>query len=439
MSAASIEFGSTRFDAKAMVGTEGEAAIPITDLYRETGVTTYDPGFSSTASCRSEITYLDGGSGVLRYRGYPIEELAGRASFLEVAHLLINGSLPTESELTEFTHQITVHTLLHEDMRRFFDAFPRDAHPMATLSAAVTGLSTFYQDHYDPLDPQDVMVSTFRLMAKLPTIAAWAYKKSIGQAYVYPRNELSYTENFLHMMFSVPAEPYLVDPEVASALDLLYVLHADHEQNASTSTVRLVGSTHVNMFAAVGAGISALWGPRHGGANADVFAMLQEVAAAGDVTQAVRRAKDPDDPFRLSGFGHRVYKDYDPRAKIIKASADRILSRFGDDHLLTIAKELEEVALHDEYFIQRKLYPNVDFYSGLIYKALGLPINMFTVMFSIGRLPGWIAQWREMMADPHSRIGRPRQVYTGPGRRPFVPIGQRTVSSGAGTEGHVPS
>ncbi len=421
-----IEVEDKAYEGEVLTGTDGDRALSITNLYSKTDLTTYDPGFTSTSACRSEITYLDGERGILRYRGFPIEQLAEHSSFTEVAYLLIYGNLPTRAELTEFEHQITIHTLLHEDMLRFFDAFPKNAHPMAILAAATASLSTFYQDHYEPTDDWDVEVSTYRLMAKLPTAAAFAYKKSIGQAYIYPRNNLTYAQNFLHMMFAVMAEPYEVDRDVAKALDVLYILHADHEQNASTSTVRLVGSTHVNMFAAIAAGITALWGPRHGGANQEVLEMLGEIHNdGGDVKKAVARAKDKNDPFRLMGFGHRVYKNYDPRAAIIKKQADKVLSKLGDDPLLDIAMQLEQVALEDDYFVEKKLYPNVDFYSGLIYKALGLPTSMFTVMFAIGRLPGWIAQWREMIKDPDTRIGRPRQVYVGPEERQYVPLDQR--------------
>lgn len=424
---AKIELNGETFDGPVVTGTEGERGIHTSGLRGETGVTTYDPGFASTASCKSEITYLNGEAGILRYRGYPIDQLAAQSSFLEVAYLLIFGELPTRDELDDFTHQITIHTLLHEDMRQFFDAFPKKAHPMAILSAATAGLSTFYQDHYDPLDARDVEVSIYRLMAKLPTIAAWSYKKSIGQAYIYPWNNLSYPANFLHMMFGVKAEPYEVDPDIARALDLLYILHADHEQNASASAVRLVGSTQVNMFAAIASGINALWGPLHGGANQAVLEMLTEIRDAdGDTASFINRAKDKDDPFRLMGFGHRVYKNFDPRATIIKETADNVLAKLApNDPLFEIATELEGVALSDDYFVEKKLYPNVDFYSGLIYRAMGLPDEMFTVMFAIGRLPGWIAQWKEMMADPETRIGRPRQIYLGSTERDYTPIDQR--------------
>jgi citrate synthase len=424
---AQVEFNGQSFEAPVHEGSENERAIDIQKLRSRTGLITYDPGYANTGSAKSAITFLDGEQGILRYRGYPIEQLAVHSDFIETSYLLIYGELPTRQQLEEFRYQITIHTLLHEDLRRFFDAFPKNAHPMAILAAATAALSTFYQDHYDPLDEWDVEVSTFRLMAKLPTVAAWAYKKSIGQAYIYPRNELGFTENFLHMMFAVMAEPYDVDPVIARALNLLLVLHADHEQNCSTSTVRLVGSSHVNMFAAIAAGITALWGPRHGGANQEVVEMLLEIRdSERDTKKFIARAKDPNDPYRLMGFGHRVYKSYDPRAKIIKDTADEVIGKLvGDDPLFEIASELEEAALTDDYFVERQLYPNVDFYSGLIYRAMGLPLNMFPVIFALGRLPGWIAQWKEMIEDPHTRIGRPRQVYTGPTERDYVAVDER--------------
>ena len=424
---ARIEYDGQVYEAPVVVGSEQERGLDISRLRSNTGLITYDPGYANTGSTKSAITYLDGEEGILRYRGYPIEQLAKQSSFLETSYLIIYGELPTAQKLDDFKFQITHHTMLHEDMRRFFDAFPKNAHPMAILAAATAGLSTFYQDHYDPLDAWDVEVSTYRLMAKLPTVAAWAYKKSIGQPYIYPRNDLSYAENFLHMMFAVPAEQYDVDPVVADALTLLFLLHADHEQNCSASTVRLVGSSHVNMFAAISAGITALWGPRHGGANQEVVEMLEEIRDAdGDTQSFVKRAKDRNDPFRLMGFGHRVYKNYDPRATIVKQTADAVIGKLvGDDPLFEIARELEEVALNDDYFVEKKLYPNVDFYSGLIYRAMGLPLTMFPVLFALGRLPGWIAQWREMIGDDETRIGRPRQIYTGASERDYVPIDQR--------------
>jgi len=404
--------------------TEGQAAINVAALLKDAHVTTLDYGLGNTAATRSAITFLDGEAGVLRYRGYPIEQLAERSTFLETAYLLIFGELPTAQQLDRWTDEVRHHTLLHEEFKRFFEGFPMDAHPMGILTSAVGALSTFYQSSADPHDPADVEISTIRLIAKMPTIAAFAHKKSIGQPFIYPDNSLDYEANFLRMMFATPAEPYLVDPDVARALRVLLILHADHEQNCSTSTVRLVGSSLANLYVSIAAGIAALWGPLHGGANQEVLEMLETIAAGGgDVSRFVERAKDRDDPFRLMGFGHRVYKNFDPRARIIKQAADSILAKLGaDDHLLRIALELEAVALRDPYFVERRLYPNVDFYSGLIYRALGIPTEMFTVMFALGRLPGWIAQWREMMVDPDFRIGRPRQLYVGQTRRDYVPL-----------------
>jgi citrate synthase len=424
---ARIEYDGRVFEAPLIVGTEGERGIDIRRLRSDTGLITYDPGYANTGSVQSAITFIDGEQGVLRYRGYPIEELTTRDSFLGVSYLLIHGELPTADELAHFRHNITRHTLLREDMRPFFDAFPPDAHPMAILSSATNALSTFYQDHYDPSDPEDVEVSIYRLMAKLPTVAAWSYKRSIGQPYIYPRNDLGYSDNFLSMMFAVPAEPYEVDADVAQALEMLLILHADHEQNCSTSTVRMVGSSHLNVFGSIAAGITALWGPRHGGANQDVVQTLMHIRDADDDVDAfVERAKNPDDPFRLPGFGHRVYKNYDPRARIIKETADRVIGKLvGDDPLYDVARRLEEVALNDDFFVERKLYPNVDFYSGLIYRAMGIPLPMFPVIFALGRLPGWIAQWKEMTEDPHTRINRPRQIYTGPSEREYVDLDSR--------------
>jgi citrate synthase len=424
---ARIEYDGRVFEAPLIVGTEGERGIDIRRLRSDTGLITYDPGYANTGSVQSAITFIDGEQGVLRYRGYPIEELTTRDSFLGVSYLLIHGDLPTADQLAHFRHNITRHTLLREDMRPFFDAFPPDAHPMAILSSATSALSTFYQDHYDPSDPEDVEVSIYRLMAKLPTVAAWSYKRSIGQPYIYPRNDLGYSDNFLSMMFAVPAEPYEVDEDVAKALEMLLVLHADHEQNCSTSTVRMVGSSHLNVFGSIAAGITALWGPRHGGANQDVVQTLMHIRDADDDVDAfVERAKNPDDPFRLPGFGHRVYKNYDPRARIIKETADRIIGKLvGDDPLYDVARRLEEVALNDDFFVKRKLYPNVDFYSGLIYRAMGIPLPMFPVIFALGRLPGWIAQWKEMTEDPHTRINRPRQIYMGASERKYVDIDGR--------------
>jgi len=407
--------------------TEGSAGIEVTKLLATTGMVTLDPGFVNTAACSSEITYIDGDAGILRYRGYPIEQLAEKSSFLEVSYLLIYGELPTDEQLKVFTQQITKHTLLDEDLKRFFDGFPRDAHPMPVLSSAVSALSTFYQDSLNPFDEPNVELSTVRLLAKVPTLAAYAYKKSVGQALLYPDNSLSYVENFLRLTFGLPAEPYEVDPAVAKALDMLFILHADHEQNCSTSTVRVVGSSEANLFASISAGIQALFGPLHGGANAAVLDMLEDIRdAGGDVNAYVTRVKNKEPGVKLMGFGHRVYKNYDPRARIVKGTADELLMKLApNDHLLDLAKQLEEVALSDDYFISRKLYPNVDFYTGLIYRAMGFPTKMFTVLFAIGRLPGWIAHYREMIHDPATKIARPRQVYTGPAERDFLQVEKR--------------
>ncbi len=408
-------------------GTEGERVLDVTTLRAQTGLTTFDPGYVNTASCSSGITFVNGDKGILRYRGISIEQLAEHSNFLETAHLLIYGSLPTQSEYQCFTNAITRHTLLHEDVKRFYDGFPKDAHPMAILSAVVGALSTFYQDSHNPTDLQQVELSTHRLLAKIPTIAAYSYKKSIGQPFVYPDNALDYCSNFLRMMFSVPSEPYAANSVVTGALNLLFILHADHEQNCSTSTVRLVGSSHANLFASVSAGIYALWGPRHGGANQRVMEMLETIHADGDnVRKYIELAKDRSHPFRLAGFGHRVYKHYDPRARILKQACEQVLTALGrHDPLLEIATHLEDVALKDDFFVSNKLYPNVDFYSGMIYRAIGFPVNMFTVLFAIGRLPGWIAHWREMMQDPQVKIGRPRQLYTGLPHTDYVPMERR--------------
>jgi citrate synthase len=424
---ARLQVGGKELVLPVEPAVDGQAAINIAPLLKDAGLVTLDYGYANTAPTRSAITYLDGENGILRYRGYPIEELAESTTFLEICYLLINGELPNAEQLETWVNEIRHHTLIREEFRHFFDAFPMDAHPMAMLGSAVSALSTFYQDGGDPLDEADVELSTVRLLAKLPTIAAAAYKKSIGQASVYPDNSLNYEANFLKMMFAVPSEPYVNDPVAVNALRILLILHGDHEQNCSTSTVRMVGSSHANLYASISAGISALWGPLHGGANQEVLEMLEAIAMdGGDVGKAVKRAKDKEDPFRLMGFGHRVYKNYDPRARIIKTAAEPLLQRMHqDDHLLRIALELEQVALSDPYFIDHKLYPNVDFYSGLIYRALGFPKQMFTVLFAMGRLPGWIAQWREMMHDPQARIGRPRQLYVGKPKRAFVPLDKR--------------
>ncbi|HEX8971477.1 citrate synthase [Oryzihumus sp.] len=407
--------------------TEGNDAYDISKLMKETGNVTLDSGFVNTASCRSAITYIDGDAGILRYRGYPIEQLAEKSTFVETSFLLIYGHLPSEAELEDFTSRIRRHTLLHEDLKRFFEGFPRDAHPMPVLSSAVSALSTFYQDSLNPFDPEQVEISTVRLLAKLPTIAAYAYKKSVGQPFLYPDNSLSLVENYLRMTFGFPAEPYDLDPVMVKALDQLLILHADHEQNCSTSTVRLVGSSHANLFASVSAGINALFGPLHGGANQAVLEMLEQIRDnGGNVDEFVRKVKNKEDGVKLMGFGHRVYKNYDPRAAIIKKTADEILEKLGKrDELLDIAMKLEQVALEDDYFVSRKLYPNVDFYTGLIYKAMGFPTRMFTVLFALGRLPGWIAQWREMIEDPETKIGRPRQLYIGETARDYVAMTQR--------------
>jgi citrate synthase len=420
---ASLRTGEQVVELPVAHGTDGSAAIDIGRLLSESGMTTLDYGYANTAPTRSAVTFLDGEAGVLRYRGYPIEQLAEYSSFLETAWLLIHGELPTAAELDRWEDDVRRHTLLHEEFKRFFDGFPKDAHPMAILASAVSALSTFYQASADIHDADAVELQSIRLLAKLPTIAAYAYKKAIGQAFIYPQNHLDYEANFLHMMFAVPSEPYEVDPDAAAALRTLLILHADHEQNCSTSTVRLVGSAHANLFVSVSAGIAALWGPLHGGANQEVLEMLMAIRdSGGDVTAWVERAKDKTSGFRLMGFGHRVYRNHDPRARIIKAQADTILAKLDRrDELLDIARRLEEVALSDPYFVERKLYPNVDFYSGLIYRALGFPIEMFTVMFALGRLPGWIAHWREMMDDPDARLGRPRQLYIGPSEREYVP------------------
>jgi len=422
-----LHHGDNQLPCPLIKATEGSDAYDVSKLLKETGHVTLDPGFVNTASCRSAITYIDGDAGILRYRGYPIEQLAESSSFLETSYLLIYGELPTAQQLADFDERIRRHTLLHEDLKGFFQGFPRDAHPMPVLSSAVSALSTFYQDSLDPFDAEQVEISTVRLLAKLPTIAAYAYKKSVGQPFLYPDNSLSLVENYLRMTFGFPAEPYDLDPIMVKALDQLLILHADHEQNCSTSTVRLVGSSHANLFASVSAGINALFGPLHGGANQAVLEMLEGIKAdGGDVDEFVRKVKNKQDGVKLMGFGHRVYKNYDPRAAIIKKTADELLEKLGHrDELLDIALKLEQVALSDEYFIERKLYPNVDFYTGLIYKAMGFPSRMFTVLFALGRLPGWIAQWREMIEDPETKIGRPRQLYVGATQRDYVPVSSR--------------
>lgn len=424
---AKIELDGKVYELPVITGTENEKAIDISKLRALSGYITLDQGFKNTGSTQSAITFLDGENGILRYRGYSIEELAEKASFIEVAYLLIYGELPTQEQLTKFQDTITKHTLVHEDMKQFFEAYPAQAHPMGILASMVCSLSTFYPESLNPNRSEaEFDLTMHRLLAKLPTLAAWSYKNSMRHPFMYPKNNLDYCSNFLHMMFAMPTDDYKVDPKVSSALNKLLILHADHEQNCSTSTVRVVGSSQANLYAAISAGISALWGPLHGGANQAVIEMLEKIHNdGGDVDKWVLKAKDKDDPFRLMGFGHRVYKNFDPRATIIKKACDDVLEALGvNDPLLDIAKKLEKVALEDDYFKARNLYPNVDFYSGIIYKAIGIPTDMFTVMFAIGRLPGWIAQWREMRLGGEP-IGRPRQVYTGATLRPYVSIENR--------------
>lgn len=422
-----LVYGDKEVVLPLVEGTEHERAIDISRLRAETGMITLDEGFVNTGSTSSAITFLDGEKGILRYRGYGIEDLAANCDFLETAFLLIYGELPTPEQAAAFRTGIREHTMIHEDMRSFYNGFPRDAHPMAILSSVVGALSTFYQDSMDPSDPDQVEISIFRLLAKLPTIAAYSYKKSMGQPFMYPHNDLSYCENFLHMMFATPAEGFVVDPDFVEALNLLLIVHADHEQNCSTSTVRMVGSSNANLFASISAGIGALWGPLHGGANEACVKMLEGIVAdGGNVKKYVDMAKDKNSQVRLMGFGHRVYKNFDPRATIIKTSCDKLLAKLSlNDPLFEVAQKLEEVALQDDYFIERKLYPNVDFYSGVIYRALGIPVQMFTVLFAIGRLPGWIAHWSEMHKSPGKKINRPRQVYTGATERAYLPTDKR--------------
>jgi citrate synthase len=422
-----VRIGDQEIELPVIEGSEGERALDISKLRGQTGLITIDDGFMNTASTRSAITFLDGEKGILRYRGYPIEQLAAKSDFIETAYLLIYGELPKAKEAEVFRTGIREHTMLHEDMKAFYNGFPRDAHPMAILASVVGALSTFYQDKMRVDDEEHVSISIYRLLAKLPTIAAYSYKKSMGQPFIYPLNDLDYCENFLHMMFATPTTDYLVDPDFAEALNMLLIAHADHEQNCSTSTVRMVGSSNANLFASISAGIGALWGPLHGGANEAVVKMLNQIAAdGGNVEKYVAMAKDKAAGFRLMGFGHRVYKNFDPRATLIRASCEKLLKKLNlDDPLFEVAQKLEEVALKDSYFIERKLYPNVDFYSGVIYRAMGIPEQMFTVLFAIGRLPGWIAHWREMHANPANRINRPRQVYTGATERNFKELHQR--------------
>jgi len=426
MSKATFKLDDKEIELPIITGSEGERAIDIEKLRAETGLITLDQGFGNTGSCESAITFIEGDLGILRYRGYPIEALAEQSSFLEVAYLLIHGELPTQAQLDEFQHTITLHTMLHEDFRKFYGGFPKSAHPMAVVSAATAALSTFYPDTLDPEHAMQVEICTKRLLAKLPTIAAYAYKHSIGQPFIYPDNSLGYAANFLRMMFATPCEPYLVDEVIAKALDVLLILHADHEQNCSTSTVRVVGSSQANLFASISAGVSALWGPLHGGANQAVIEMLQDIEKEGiSGKEYLERVKDKKSGIRLMGFGHRVYKNFDPRAKLIKKTCSDVLTRLHKHtRLLDLAMELEDIALKDQYFVERKLYPNVDFYSGIIYQAIGIPVDMFTVIFAIGRLPGWIAHWMEMHKQGF-RISRPRQIYTGATERSITPIAKR--------------
>ncbi len=425
---AKLTVGGKEIELAVIEGTENERAIDVSQLLKTTGHITMDEGYANTGATTSSITFLDGDLGVLRYRGYPIEVLAEHCDFVETSYLLMYGELPTTDQLETFRSAIRKHTMLHEDMRTFYNGFPRDAHPMAILSSVVGALSTFYQDALDPHDPKQVEISIYRLLAKLPTIAAYSYKKSFGQPFIYPSNSLGYCENFLHMMFAVPSETYVPDPDFVRALNLLLIVHADHEQNCSTSTVRMVGSSNANLFASISAGICALWGPLHGGANEACVNMLKKIADdGGNVKKYVDMAKDKSSNFRLMGFGHRVYKNYDPRATIIKSACDTLLAKLNlNDPLFEVAQKLEETALKDSYFVERKLYPNVDFYSGVIYRAMGIPIQMFTVLFAMGRLPGWIAHWVEMQNSPTTRINRPRQIYTGAPIRDFVPIEKRS-------------
>ena len=424
--AATLRHGDNELELKVVPAVEGNNGLDISALMKTTGDTTLDVGFVNTASCQSAITYIDGDAGILRYRGYPIEQLAKESTFLETSYLLIYGELPSGAELEEFDQKVRRHTLLVEDMKQFFDGFHRDAHPMSVLASSVSALGTFYQDSLDPRDPESVEMSTIRLLAKLPTIASYAFRKSQGKSLLYPDNKYNLVENFLWMTFGQPTEDYEMDADLAKALDLLFILHADHEQNCSTSTVRLVGSSEANLFASISAGIQALSGPLHGGANSAVLQMLNDIHdSGGDVKEFVRKVKNKEDGVKLMGFGHRVYKNYDPRAAIVKETAHDILAKAGDNPLLDLALQLEQAALEDDYFVERKLYPNVDFYTGLIYESMGFPSNMFTALFAIGRLPGWIAQYREMINDPATKIGRPRQVYVGEPERQYVPTDRR--------------
>ncbi|GEP08495.1 citrate synthase [Methylobacterium gnaphalii] len=426
VSASSITVDGKNVELPIKTGTIGPSVVDIGKLYGQTGAFTFDPGFTSTASCESAITYIDGDEGVLLYRGYPIEQLAEQGDFLETAYLMLFGELPTPAQKADFDYRVTRHTMVHDQMNRFFQGFRRDAHPMAIMVACVGALSAFYHDSTDISDENQRMIASLRMIAKMPTLAAMAYKYSIGQPFVYPKNDLDYTSNFLRMCFAVPCEEFQVNPIYARALDKIFILHADHEQNASTSTVRLAGSSGANPFACIAAGIACLWGPAHGGANEAALKMLMEIGTPDNVAKYVAKAKDKNDPFRLMGFGHRVYKNYDPRARIMQKTTHEVLKELNiKDDLLEVAVQLEQIALKDEYFIEKKLYPNIDFYSGITLKALGFPTSMFTVLFAVARTTGWIAQWAEMIQDPAQKIGRPRQLYVGPAERDYIPIGQR--------------
>jgi citrate synthase len=424
---ATLNYDRKSVDLSVLSGTEGPNVIDIRKLYATTGAFTYDPGFTSTASCESQITYIDGDKGILLYRGYPIDALAEQGSFLETCFLLIYGELPTKAEMVKFEQDITYHTMLHEQLRNFYSGFRRDAHPMAIMVGVVGALAAFYHDSTDINDPYLRMVASYRMIAKMPTIAAWAYKYSVGQPFAYPHNDCGYAENFLRMCFAVPCEDYKVNPVLARAMDRIFILHADHEQNASTSTVRLAGSSGANPFACIAAGIACLWGPAHGGANEAALNMLSEIGSVDRIPEYIARAKDRDDPFRLMGFGHRVYKNYDPRARVMQTTCHEVLNELGvkNDPLLQVAMELERIALQDPYFVEKKLYPNIDFYSGITLRALGFPTTMFTVIFALARTVGWIAQWMEMVEDPSQKIGRPRQLYTGPTQRDYIPVATR--------------
>ncbi len=423
---AKLSVGDHELELKVFSGSVGPKVIDVRALYRDTGMFTYDPGFTSTASCESKITYIDGEQGILLYRGYPIEQLAEKSDFMEVCYLLIYGDLPNKTDKEKFVREITYHTMVHEQLNHFFNGFRRDAHPMAIMVGVVGALAAFYHDSTDITDPRQRMVASYRLIAKMPTLAAMAYKYSTGQPFIYPRNDLSYAGNFLHMTFGVPCETYEVSPVLERAMDLIFTLHADHEQNASTSTVRLAGSSGANPFACIAAGIASLWGPAHGGANEACLKMLGEIGTVDRIPEFIKRAKDKDDPFRLMGFGHRVYKNFDPRANVMRETSRKVLEELGiEDPLFEVGRELERIALEDEYFIEKRLYPNVDFYSGIILKAMGFPTEMFTVLFALARTVGWVSQWNEMISDPVQKIGRPRQLYTGEPQRDFVALDKR--------------